>query len=213
MTGQAMYRDRTHAGEVLAALLASWEDRHPLVLGVPRGGVIVAGVVASSLGADLDIVVSRKVGAPGNPEFAVAAVDPDGQLFVDSETPLTVSSDYLERAAAVERREITRRLALWREGREERAIEGRVVIMVDDGIATGLTAMAALAYLRRKSPSELILAVPVAPSDVIKKLERSADLVVCPLKPTLFFAVGEWYEDFRQVTDEEVRRVLGSAGE
>ncbi|MBE3520180.1 MAG: phosphoribosyltransferase [Firmicutes bacterium] len=203
-----MYRDRNHAGEVLAGLLTAWKNHNPLVLGVPRGGVIVAAVVAASLEAPLDIIVSRKVGAPGNPEFAVAAVDPDGELFIDPESFVRVSREYLERAAAAERREISRRLSLWRGSRPEPAISGRVVIMVDDGIATGLTAMAALTYLRRKSPSRLVLAVPVAPADTIAKLERYADEVVCPLKPSLFFAVGEWYEDFSQVTDEEVRRAL-----
>lgn len=203
-----MYRDRTHAGEVLAGLLTRWRGHEPLVLGVPRGGVIVAAVVASALQANLDIIVSRKVGAPGNPEFAVAAVAPDGELFIDPESFIPVSQEYLERAAAAERREISRRLALWRGDREEPPVAGRIVIMVDDGIATGLTAMAALTYLRRKSPSRLILAVPVAPADTVAKLERYADEVVCPLRPSLFFAVGEWYQDFAQVTDEEVRRAL-----
>ncbi len=208
-----MYRDRTQAGEVLAGLLTGWRSRDPLVLGVPRGGVIVAAVVASALQAHLDIIVSRKVGAPGNPEFAVAAVDPDGELFIDPESFIPVSHEYLERAAAAERREISRRLALWRGDREEPPVAGRTVIMVDDGIATGLTALAALTYLRRKSPSRLILAVPVAPADTVAKLERYADEVVCPLRPSLFFAVGEWYEDFTQVTDEEVRKALQSHNE
>ncbi|HHY34757.1 MAG TPA: phosphoribosyltransferase [Firmicutes bacterium] len=208
-----MYRDRTHAGEVLASLLTEWRGYDPLVLGVPRGGVIVASVVAASLEAHLDVIVSRKVGAPGNPEFAVAAVDPDGELFVDPESFVPVSPEYLERAAAAERLEISRRLRLWRGNRQEPLITGRIVIMVDDGIATGLTAMAALTYLRRKSPSRLVLAVPVAPADTVAKLERYADEVVCPLKPSLFFAVGEWYEDFTQVTDEEVIKALARHNE
>jgi len=208
-----MYRDRIHAGEVLAGLLAARRGSDPLILGVPRGGVIVAAVVASSLEAQMDIIVSRKVGAPGNPEFAVAAVDPDGELFVDPESFVPVSREYLERAAAAERQEISRRLALWRGDREEIPVSGRTVIMVDDGIATGLTAMAALSYLRRKSPCRLILAVPVAPADTVAKLERYADEVVCPLKPSPFFAVGEWYEDFTQVTDQEVRKALQSHNE
>lgn len=207
-----MYEDRLHAGEVLSHLLAVWKGRNPLVLGVPRGGVIVAAVVASKLRAELDVVVARKVGAPGNPEFAVAAVDPEGNLFVDPDSAVYLPRDYLDRASAVERAEISRRLSLWRKGRPEPGISGRVVIMVDDGVATGLTAMAALSYLSRKSPARLILAVPVAPADTVAKLRRYADEVICPLTPAIFIAVGEWYRDFTQVSDEDVIRVLeGSA--
>lgn len=204
-----MFEDRTDAGEQLARLLEEYRGRDGVVLlGIPRGGVEVAAKVAESLGLPLDVVVVRKIGAPGQPEYAVAAVDEDGGLLIGDHP--YVSRAYLEEAAAGERAEITRRLQAYREGRLELDVSGKTVLLVDDGIATGLTVLKAIGLLRDRGAASVIVAAPVVAPSSAAKLRRYADRVVAVTEPAGFAAVGQYYDSFPQTTDDEVRAALAS---
>lgn len=208
------YRDRRAAGQALADALSHYRSRRPLVLGVPRGGVTVAAEVAAALDGDLDVVVARKLGAPGNPELAMGAVGADGQPLVDDRLVARLGVDQARLAAEVERQtaEARRREVAYRKDRPAPDPAGREVIVVDDGVATGATLRAALALVRRRGPATLCCAVPVGPPETLLRLGEEADEVVCPLQPTWFMAVGEWYADFRQVEDHEVVALLEAHG-
>lgn len=203
-----MYTDRVQAGKALASAASAFGAAEPLVLGIPRGGVIVAREVAAALHGDLDVAMAKKIGAPFNPEFAVAAVDPDGRVVTSPGSDWATSRGYVIEQAALRRRELEENLALFRQGRKERPVSGRTVFLVDDGLATGLTAIAAIEYVRRKRPREIILAVPVAPEDTLSALKVLVDDVICPLRPPVFSAVGEWYLSFEQVDDQDVVKAL-----
>ncbi len=203
-----MYNDRADAGRALAAAAAHFDVVDPLVLAIPRGGVMVARSLAKALGAEIDVVMAKKVGAPFNPEFAIAAVDPDGKvLFPEGQDWSSLRGYVMEQASAL-KRDLGRNLMRFRSGRKAKPIEGRTVFLVDDGLATGLTAMAAVQYVRRKNPKDLILAVPVAPADTLSTLRPLVDDVICPVAPRVFSAVGEWYVSFEQVDDQDVARAL-----
>lgn len=204
------YRDRTHAGEVLAAELAGTVGDDAVVLGVPRGGLPVAEAVADALGAPLDVAVARKIGAPSNPEFAVGAVSADGEAVWD-ETALRrygIAVEEVVAEAHAQAAEVRRRVDTYRRGRPGVPLEGREVIVVDDGVATGWTTGAVLAWVRRSGAARVVLAVPVGPKSGLERLAGIADEVVCPLRPRSFMAVGQWYEDFHQLTDGEVIDIL-----
>jgi putative phosphoribosyl transferase len=209
----AGYEDRTEAGRRLATELAHLRGRDAVVLAVPRGGIPVGAEVATALGATLDLVITRKIGAPGNPELAIGAVAAVGEPYVDRGLVdrLGVPEPWL--AAEVERQaaEVARRERAYRGGRPAPPVEGRVVIVTDDGVATGATLRATLGYLRSLSPAWLCCAVPVGPPETITSLGELADEVVCPLQPPWFMAVGEWYRDFHQVDDIEVATLLAAA--
>jgi len=205
-----VFRDRVDAGERVAAQLkAMGYGPSAVVLGIPRGGVELAAVVARGLGAPLDVVVVRKIGAPGNPEFAVGAVDPDGRVIANPEA--WVDPHYLERTGEVEHREALRRLAEYRGGRPEPALEGRDAIVVDDGIATGLTALAAIRWLVGRGAKRVVLAVPVIAPSAVGMLTPEVDELVALEVPRGFFAVGAHYERFGQLTDGEVKALLAGA--
>jgi len=204
-----MWSDRTEAGADLGDELArrGYADRSDVVvLGVPRGGVEVACEVASRLGAPLDIVVVRKIGAPGNPEFAAGAVDVDGHVHANPQA--RVDESWLRQAAVEERVEAQRRLAAYRAGMPPLELAGRTAIVVDDGIATGLTALAALRWLRGRGTARTVLAAPVMPPDTLRRLGEEADEVVALETPVWFSAVGEFYGRFPQLTDADVVRIL-----
>jgi len=203
-----VYKDRVQAGKILAEKIEKLSPADPVVLAIPRGGVVVAREVAVALKAPLDLVMSKKIGAPFNPEFAIAAVAPDGELTTAPGGLAYVSRDYIRRQAELRKREIHVRLTHLREGTTEKNVTGRTAILVDDGLATGLTALAAIEYIRKKGPKKIVLAVPVAPKDTLELLKPRVDILVCPLVPSIFYAVGEWYEAFEQVTDEEVKNIL-----
>jgi putative phosphoribosyl transferase len=203
-----MYTDRSDAGRALASAASSTPAVDPLVLAIPRGGVVVAHELAVAMDADLDVVMAKKIGAPFNPEFAVAAVDPDGKVVTAPGTAWTVPRSYVMEQASLKRRELEESLARFRGGRKEKPVAGRTVFLVDDGLATGLTAMAAIQYVRRKGPREIVLAVPVAPEDTLEAVRPLVDDVICPLRPPVFYAVGEWYVSFEQVDDQDVGRIL-----
>jgi putative phosphoribosyl transferase len=213
-----IFADRREAGERLAEALARFRGPGTLVLGIPRGGVVVAAEVARALEAPLDVVIARKIGAPGQPELAIGAVVGGGEgIRLLDEVALryfNLPAEYIERETERELAEIDRRLREYRGDRPPPEIGGRTVIVIDDGIATGYTIRAALTGLRRLEPRLLVVAVPVAPSSAPRELAAVADEVVCLETPEPFLAVGMWYENFEQTTDEEVRRLLSdhSAG-
>lgn len=211
----ALLRDRADAGKRLAERLLPIRAEHPVVLALPRGGVPVAYEIARQLDAPLDILIVRKVGAPGNPEYGLGALAEGGIRWIDEprvrEAGFRLSD--LEPIIAREKLEIRRRAEVYRGGRPPADVRGRSVILVDDGVATGGTLRAAIRTVRARAPSRLTVALGVAPHDTFRQLEQEADKVVALLVPEVFFAVGEWYQRFDQVTDEEVERLLslGSA--
>lgn len=211
------FRDREQAGKALAAALMDLVGEETVVLAIPRGGVVVGAVVARAIGATLDVIVTRKIGAPGEPEYALGAVTQGGEVIIDEEAVemLHVGRDYLEAEAANQRREVKDRMRRFRGDRPLPSLGGRVVVIVDDGVATGNTVFAALGSVRMQHPKSVIVAVPVGPSETIAKLAGEADRVVCLETPEPFFAIGQFYSEFGQVEDEEVKRILDAhaAGE
>lgn len=208
------YRDRTEAGRRLAEALKGYADRPDLlVLALPRGGIPVGLEIARALNAPLDVLVVRKLGAPGQPELAVGAIASGGIRHVNEELvrELGLSPRALEALEARERRELERRERLYRDDRPFPDVAGRTIILVDDGVATGATARAAIGALRQLRPSRLVVAVPVAAPRIVEALARTADEVVCPLTLDGFFAISLCYEEFPQLTDEDVRDLLRQA--
>lgn len=210
-----MFRDRTEAGEMLAAELAKLGLRNPVVLAVPRGGVPVAAAVADALGAPLDLVIVRKVGAPGNPELAVAAIvdgnPPDVVLNREIVEIYGLGDDELAALVKEERPELDRRRLVYRGDRQPQSIKGKAAILVDDGAATGTTMKVAIRALKRRSPLEVIVALPVAPPDTVSDLAREADRVLCLSQPPHFRALGYYYRNFPQLTDDEVTHAIQDA--
>lgn len=203
------FRDRTDAGRVLAARLVHLRQAEPVVVGLPRGGVPVAAEVAEALEAQLDVVLVRKVGAPDREELAVGAVGEDGVTVRNDVVlrELGLIWDDLADQVEREREEIRRRAAMLRPGPRP-DLRDRTVILVDDGIATGATVIAALRILRDLGAAHIVLAVPVAPPESLRALAPLADEIVCPATPRRFTAVGQWYDDFTQVPDDQVRKLL-----
>lgn len=205
------FRDRFEAGRILAEKLAAYRDRADvLVLGLPRGGVPVAWTVAQALKAPLDVFLVRKLGVPGHEELAMGAIAMGGvrALNVQVVRALQISPETLDRVAAQEQQELDRRERLYRGDRPPLDVEGRIVILVDDGLATGATMRAAVEALRQQHPARIVVAVPVGAAETCDDLRKIADEVVCVQTPEPFYAVGMWYDDFSQTTDEEVRELL-----
>jgi putative phosphoribosyl transferase len=207
------FADRAEAGRDLAVHLTRLGLERPVVYGVPRGGVAVAVPVARELGGDLDVIVVRKIGAPGNPELGLGAVGPDGPPALDEHlvSMLDVSDAFIEHEVELQRAEARRRIAAYRGDTPQPDLHGRDAVVVDDGIATGGTVVAAGTLLRARGPKRLVLAVPVAPMEALSKVRPFYDDVVCPHMPQPYVAVGQWYVDFHQVTDDEVRSLIGAA--
>ncbi len=183
-----------------------------VVLAIPRGGVTVAKEIADALGAPLDLVITRKIGAPGDPELAIGAVSQDGLVTTDAELVrgLAVTAEYIREESAKQVREIQRRMKEYRGDCAYPNLDGKVIVLVDDGIATGYTIRAAIESVRRRKASTVILAVPVGPASTVAELSKILDRVVCLSTPEPFFAIGQFYEDFDQVDDDTVRRILAS---
>lgn len=207
-----MFLDRADAGRRLAEALSGRFTGALVVLGIPRGGVIVAAAVARALRAPLDVVVPRKIGAPRNPELAIGAIAPGVQVWDHHLIRrLGVPAEYLRGEVQKQEAEIERRSTSYRAGHEPVALAGKEVVIVDDGIATGATAVAAVRWTRLHGAERVVLAVPVAPPDAVERLGKEADEVVVLETPWDFRAVGEWYETFGQTTDEEVVRAMADA--
>lgn len=211
---ERIYTDRAEAGRALgAAVRARVTDRESIVLALPRGGVPVAVEVAAALEAPLDVLVVRKVGAPFQRELALGAVARDGVTVRNEDVlaQLPHAAAEFESLAAVERIEVARRERLFRSGRPPLALEGRTAVLVDDGVATGATARAAIAAARALGAARVVFAVPVASREALAQLRDAADDVVCLQAPAWFSAVGAWYADFTQVEDDDVRALLDAA--
>ena len=207
------FADRRDAGRRLAEQLLPLVDADPVVVALPRGGVPVAEEVARALGAPLEILAVRKLGAPHNPEYGIGAIAEDGTRVLDPEALAVLGIDNGTLAAITdrERQELDRRVATYRADRPPLGLEGRTVIVVDDGVATGVTDIAALRSIGRRRPRCLILAVPVVAPESIARLRAEADDVVCLLAPTPLYGVGQWYGDFSQVSDREVIDALNAS--
>ena len=209
--GGRVFHDRPEAGRLLARELRTYAGRDDVVvLGLPRGGVPVAAEVAEALGAPLDVLVVRKLGAPGQEELAIGAIGEGGGRVLNRQLvrDLGLSSAAIDRIAAREERELQRRVASYRGGHEALEVEGKTVIVVDDGVATGATMRAGLQTVRALGASAIVAAAPVGAADAVALLEEDADEVVVLETPAWFSAVGQWYEDFGQTTDDEVRTLL-----
>jgi predicted phosphoribosyltransferase len=206
-----LFQDRREAGKALAARLASFKGRPSLiVLGIPRGGVVVGHEIAQALGAPLDVYITRKIGAPHNPELAIGAVASDGTLLIDHQLVrrLGVSQDYVDEESERQKQEIGRRLAEYRGEGPGPELADKVVILADDGVATGATTLVTIQAIKSQQPTELILAVPVGPRDSIETLRQEVDQLVCLHAPEIFWAVGAFYNVFDQTTDDEVKALL-----
>src|SRR4051794_35756455 len=209
-----LFRDRAQAGRQLAARLTAYAGRPDvLVLALPRGGVPVGYEVARALRAPLDVFLVRKLGVPGQEELAMGAIASGGVRVLNEEVVRTlgIPDEVVDAVAAQEQRELERRDRLYRGKRPAPQVEGRTVILVDDGLATGSTMRAAVAALRRQRPARIVVAVPVGAPQTCEDFQYEADEAVCARTPEPFHAVGAWYEDFSQTTDEEVRDLLGRA--
>jgi putative phosphoribosyl transferase len=208
------FHDRRHAGRELAAQLLELTLERPIVLALPRGGVPVAVEVARALDAPLDVLTVRKLGAPQNPELGVGALAEDGTVVLNAVSARRVGMTLTQFERIVERetRELRRRTERFRDGWEPVDVRGRTVIVVDDGLATGLSDLAAVRALRHRGAARIVVAVPVGSSEAVAMLGEEADDVVCHTIPRELFGVGHWYEDFQAVADEEVLTLLAQAG-
>ena len=207
-----LYKDRHDAGRRLAEPLQKYAADNPLILGLARGGVIVARPIAEALGAELDVLVVRKVGAPSNPEYGVAAVAPMDICVFDFEAmnALQLHRNSLQPYVNRELAEISRRLSIYRRGMAALTAANRVVILVDDGLATGITAVAAARYVKRLGAKYVVFAAPVCSRPGSSALKDEVEEIVCLHAPEIFFAVGMWFEDFSQAEDEEVVEALAA---
>ncbi len=207
------FRDREDAGRRLAKRLERYRDEDPIVLALPRGGVPVGYEVARALNAPLDVFIARKLGAPGRPEFGIGAVAQGGVRILNERAvkALDISEEYIDRTAAEETEEIERRLRLLRGDRPAPELQKRTTILVDDGLATGVTAYAAIQALRQRAPQRLVLAAPVCAAQTAESLRPEVDELICLEAPSNLMAIGLWYQDFEQVQDEEVIALLESA--
>jgi putative phosphoribosyl transferase len=205
-----IFKDRVEAGRKLAEALKRYRGKDVIVLGIPRGGVVVANEVAKELEAPLDIVVSRKIEAPGEPEFALGAVTQEGEVIMDRQAAesLGATPQYIDDQIRKKREEVKDRMRMLRGDAPYPELEGRTIIIVDDGIATGSSVSAAVMSVKKRRPKEIIVATPVAPKDAVETLSEDNTKVVSLETPSAFLAIGEFYQDFGQVEDIEVKRII-----
>ena len=201
---------RVEAGDALTRELEEYRGQNPAVLGIPRGGVIVAQQIAHALQGDMDMVLAHKLGAPGNPELAIGAICEDGQVFLDERITSYVGADerYIQRERARQLQEIARRVKRYRQVLPKLPLSGRVVIVTDDGVATGATMQAALWAVRQERPEKVVAALPVGPQDTLAKLAENTDETICLQAPPFFSALSQFYLRFTQVEDEELLEIL-----
>ncbi len=205
-----VFADRIEAGQRLATKLEYLRGEEPVVLGLPRGGVPVAAEVADALAAPLDVIVVRKLGVPHQPELGMGAVGEDGIRVINEEVVRMagVTPEDIDKVERRERAEVEARARRFRSGRTRVPLVGRTAILIDDGIATGSTMLAACQVTRAAGARRVVVAVPVAPAEAVRSFRNEADEMVCVLTPSMFYAVGQWYADFTQVSDAEVTRLL-----
>lgn len=208
-----MFKNRGDAAKKLAKKLEWLKNENPIILAIPRGGAIVGNVIALELGAKLDIIVSRKIGAPDNQELAIGAVMHDGSYFPNERLMimLNVSQNYINQEIDTQMKEIERRLVKFR-GNKEYDLKGKSVILVDDGVATGATMLVAALWIKNQKPKKLIIALPVGPKETLDKLTEVADKVIVLHSPVIFNAVGEFYQEFEQVDDYVVQEIMSKYG-
>jgi putative phosphoribosyl transferase len=206
----AYFSDRVDAGKRLASALKDFAPKNGIVLAIPRGGVVVGYEIAKVLAVPLDIIIPHKLGAPDNPELAIGAIAEDGTAILDDNliTYMGVSREYIREESERQKQEIQRRLKMYRQDAPNPNLKGLGVIIVDDGIATGSTMKAALASVKNRGAASVTVAVPVGPPQTIQELKKQADRVVCLYTPDYFQAIGQFYSDFSQTTDEEVIQLL-----
>lgn len=204
------FKNREEAAKKLAQELLEYRGKDTVVLAIPRGGVVLANEVAKNLNAPLDLIIPRKIGAPGNPELAIGAVTEDGTTILNQRlvSQLDISKEYIELEKKKQIREIKRRIKAYRGDAASESLEGKIVILIDDGIATGATMKAAIHSIRKRKPSSIVVAVPVGPPDTVEELKKEVDRLICLIVFEPFFAIGQFYEDFNQVSDEEVLSLL-----
>jgi putative phosphoribosyl transferase len=205
-----MYQDRQEAGEQLADVIAARMYVDVSILAVPRGGIVIAASIARRLGIKLEVLVTRKIGHPANPEVAIGAVMADGSAVLDEKliSTFAISREYLKEAIAREYGELKRRMVLYSGSDSPPPVTGKTAIIVDDGIATGYTVRAAVSWLKSLNPAKIVIAVPVAPPETVLELANQVDEIICPLQPEDFMAVGRYYHHFAQNTDAEVMDIL-----
>jgi len=206
-----MFKDRFEAGSLLADKLEKFSgEKEAIVLAIPRGGLQIGYQVSKKLHVPLDIIVTKKIGYPGEPEYAIGSVGPKGEVYL-TETGLDIPKDYIKREAEELKKAVQERYRKYRGNKPLPDLKNKIVIIVDDGLATGSTMMAAVEFVRREKPAMVIVAVPVAPEEAVRRFERIADKVVCVDIPDFFQAIGMFYESFPQVEDDEAIRLLREA--
>lgn len=205
-----MFKNRIEAGEILADKLAALNLDKPYLLALPRGGIVVAEPIAKKLGLSVGVLITRKIGHPLNPEVAIGAVMPDGSAVLDESTAerLGLDDNRLRELISEQYQEIKRRLLAYTGTERISDVSGKTVVLIDDGIATGYTIFAAVQWLNSIKPGKIVIAVPVAPPDVVTSLCSQVDAVICPVQPYDFMAVGQYYQDFSQTSDQEVVDIL-----
>ncbi len=208
-----MFNDRKEAGQILGRELREYRGQNAVVLGIPRGGIIVAREIALEIDAELDIVLAHKLRSPGYTELAMGSISEEGRIFLNEEVvnELGVKQPYIDQEGKRQLAEISRRIEMFRNRRTKVALSGRIVIVADDGVATGATTQAALWSVRLEKPKKLICAIPVGPEDTILRLSKDVDEMIVLRSPPMFMAVGQFYSHFNPVEDEEVAEILGQA--
>lgn len=212
MNNNTIFKDRAEAGEKLASLLKQYKDSDAVVCALPRGGVVLGEKIAKALSLPLDLIIVRKIGHPKNPEYAIAAISEDGHLVYNEEEKALVDQKWFDKEAAHQIKEAKRRRLIYLKGRIPEKIKGKTVIIVDDGIATGLTMFAAIQKIKHQNPAKIIVAIPVAPKETLNKLKEKVDEVITIFSPEFFMgAIGSYYQKFEQVEDEEVVALMRKA--
>lgn len=209
-----IFENRQEAGKQLAIKLAKFQDESPIVLALPRGGIPIGFEIAKALHAPMDVLVVRKIGSPYNPELGIGAIAEDNVQVLDESTInlLKISKKELNRAINKQRKEVKRRVTLYRNNNPLPILKNKVIILVDDGLATGVTARCAIAFIKKRKPRQLIFASPVCAYGTVGKFKNLVDNVICITTPVNFAAVGSWYRQFEQVTDEEATKILQASG-